>query len=309
MITGFDKPLSLLTNVARMGRGWGEQARQYGRLMRLDKPVGTWLLLWPTLWGLWIAGAGRPAPANFLVLVAGVFLMRSAGCVFNDWADRHIDGGVARTRDRPLPAGLVTPAEALGLFAVLALMALALLVILTPLARLLALGGGVLTLIYPFSKRWLAAPQFLLGLAFGWGIPMAFALETAAVPRLAWLLFLDVVVWAMMYDTMYAMADRAEDLRIGIKSTAILFGTADVFMLALLQILLVIGLLLAGGEAGLGGWYQSGVGIAALLLTQQLWWIRHREPAICLRAFRANERVGAAVFAGIVLDYTFRGIL
>jgi 4-hydroxybenzoate polyprenyltransferase len=300
-----ERPAHSLT---RLGYALVAQGRQYGQLMRLDKPVGIWLLLWPTLWGLWIAGAGRPEPLNFLVFVAGVIVMRSAGCVINDYADRDIDGDVARTRSRPLAAGLVTPAEALTLFAVLGLIALALLMLLNPLARLLAIGGAALTIVYPFSKRWLAAPQFLLGAAFGWGIPMAFAAETEVVPRLAWLLWLDVVVWAVIYDTMYAMADRDEDLRIGVKSTAILFGTADLFIICLLQIALVIGLLLAGREGGLGVWYQAGVAVGALLLASQLRLIRRREPAACLQAFRANQHFGAAIFAGILLDYTFRSV-
>ncbi|MSR09351.1 MAG: 4-hydroxybenzoate octaprenyltransferase [Gammaproteobacteria bacterium] len=295
-------------SLACLGNELVAQARQYAQLMRLDKPVGIWLLLWPTLWGLWIAGAGRPEPLNFLVFVAGVVVMRSAGCVINDYADRHIDGEVARTQSRPLAAGLVTSAEALTLFAVLGLVALALLMLLNPLARLLAIGGAALTIVYPFSKRWLAAPQFLLGAAFGWGIPMAFAAETEVVPRLAWLLWLDVVVWAVIYDTMYAMADRDEDLRIGVKSTAILFGTADLFIIFLLQIVLVIGLLLAGRDGGLGLWYQAGVAVGALLLASQLWLIRGREPVACLRAFRANQHFGAAIFAGILLDYTFRSV-
>ena len=295
-------------SLARLGNELVDQARQYAQLMRLDKPVGIWLLLWPTLWGLWIAGAGRPEPLNFLVFVAGVIVMRSAGCVINDFADRHIDGAVARTRDRPLAAGLVTPAEALTLFAVLGLVALALLMLLNPLARLLAVGAAALTIVYPFSKRWLAAPQFLLGAAFGWGLPMAFAAEIDAVPRLAWLLWLDVVVWAVIYDTMYAMADRDDDLRIGVKSTAILFGTADLFIIFLLQVVLVTGLLLAGREGGLGVWYQAGLGVGALLLASQLWSIRRREPAACLRAFRSNQHFGAAIFAGILLDYTFRSV-
>ena len=200
----------------------------------------------------------------------------------------------------------MAPAEALALFAVLGLMALALLMLLNPLARLLAIGAAALTVIYPFSKRWLSAPQLLLGAAFGWGIPMAFAAETEAVPRLAWLLWLVVVVWAVIYDTMYAMADREDDLRIGVRSTAILFGTADLFIIFLLQVVLVIGLLLAGREGGLGIWYQAGVAVGALLLASQLWTIRHREPAACLDAFRANQHFGAAIFAGILLDYTFR---
>jgi 4-hydroxybenzoate polyprenyltransferase len=292
--------------ISRLGNELAAQARQYARLMRLDKPVGTWLLLWPTLWGLWIAGAGRPQPVIFLVFVAGVIVMRSAGCVINDFADRRLDGGVERTKSRPLVTGAVSPAEALALFAVLGLVALALLMLLNPLAQLMAIGAAVLTVVYPFSKRWLAAPQFLLGAAFGWGIPMAFAAETDAVPRLAWLLWLDVLVWAVIYDTMYAMADRDEDLRIGVKSTAILFGTADLFMIFLLQLVLVVGLLLAGREAGLGVWYQAGVAAGALLLASQLWQIRSREPAACLQAFRENQHFGAAIFAGILLDYTFR---
>ena len=293
-------------SLARLGSELAGQAWQYARLMRLDRPVGIWLLLWPTLWGLWIAGGGHPRPVNFLVFVAGVIVMRSAGCVINDFADRHIDGAVIRTQTRPLPAGLVAPAEALALFAVLGLVALALLVSLNPLARLLAIGAAALAIIYPFSKRWLAAPQFLLGAAFGWGIPMAFAAETESVPRLAWLLWLDVVVWAVIYDTMYAMADRDEDLRIGVRSTAILFGSADLFIIFLLQIVLLVGLLLAGREAGFGIWYQGGVAAGGLLLAFQLWLIRGREPAACLRAFRANQGFGAAIFAGILLDYTFR---
>ncbi|MEO7386102.1 MAG: 4-hydroxybenzoate octaprenyltransferase [Gammaproteobacteria bacterium] len=296
----------LAHSFSRLGNELALQARQYARLMRLDKPVGIWLLLWPTLWGLWIAGAGRPKPVNFLVFVAGVLVMRSAGCVINDFADRHIDGAVTRTRSRPLAAGQVTPAEAMALFAVLGLMALALLSLLNPLARLLAVGAAMLTVIYPFSKRWVSAPQLLLGAAFGWGIPMAFAAETEIVPKLAWLLWLDVVVWAVIYDTMYAMADREDDLRIGVRSTAILFGSADLFIIFLLQIVLVTGLLLAGREGGLGVWYQAGVAVGALLLASQLWTIRRRDADACFRAFLANRFVGAAVFAGIVLDYTFR---
>ncbi|MDH5277107.1 MAG: UbiA family prenyltransferase, partial [Gammaproteobacteria bacterium] len=249
---------------------------------------------------------GRPDAVNFFVFVAGVIVMRSAGCVINDYADRHIDGAVARTRSRPLAAGLVAPMEAMALFAVLGLVALALLILLNPLARLLAIGAAALTVVYPFSKRWLAAPQFLLGAAFGWGIPMAFAAETGVVPRLAWLLWLDVVVWAVIYDTMYAMADRDEDLRIGVKSTAILFGSADLFIIFLLQVVLVVGLVLAGREAELGLWYQAGVAAGAALLANQLWMIRHRDPGSCLEAFRANRHFGAAIFAGILLDYTFR---
>jgi len=292
-------------SLARFAAELADQAHQYARLMRLDRPIGIWLLLWPTLWGLWIAGEGRPSAENFLVFVAGVIVMRSAGCVINDLADRQIDQQVRRTRDRPLAAGLVAPVEALALVVVLGLMALALLLLMNPLARLLAVGAAVLTIVYPFSKRALAAPQFVLGAAFGWGIPMAFAAETEAVPRLAWLLWLNVVVWAVIYDTMYAMADREDDRVAGVRSTAILFGSADIFIITLLQAALVVGLLLAGQEAGLGPWYQAGVGVGALLLAHQTWTIRDRDPEACLQAFRANNLFGAAVFAGIALHYVF----
>lgn len=295
-----------LRTFARLGAELAEQARQYGRLMRLDRPVGIWLLLWPTLWGLWIAGAGRPTPGIFIVFVIGVVVMRSAGCVLNDFADRRFDPHVERTRDRPLATGAIAPVEALTLFIVLGLIAIALLLTLNPLCRLLALGAAALTIIYPFSKRFVSAPQLLLGAAFGWGIPMAFAAETEAVPRVAWLFWLTVVVWAVVYDTMYAMVDREDDLRIGVKSTAILFGGADLFLLTLLQLVLVIGLVLAGREAGLGGWYQAGVAAGAALLARHRWLIRDRSPAECLRAFRENQQFGAAIFAGILLDYTFR---
>jgi 4-hydroxybenzoate polyprenyltransferase len=291
----------------RLGASLADQGLQYARLMRLDRPVGIWLLLWPTLWALWIAGKGRPDPGLFAIFVAGVVVMRSAGCVINDLADREIDGHVARTRDRPLPSGTVTPAEALMLFIILALVAVALALVLEPLARLLAVGGALLTLIYPLCKRWLAAPQLVLGAAFGWGIPMAFAAQTGEVPRLAWLLWLNVVVWALVYDTMYAMADRDDDLRIGVRSTAILFGSADLFMISLLQAVLIGGLALAGHDAGLGSWYQAGVVLAALLALRHRWLVRDRTAAACLQAFRENHLIGGAIFAGIVLDFTFRG--
>jgi 4-hydroxybenzoate polyprenyltransferase len=280
---------------------------QYARLMRLDRPIGIWLLLWPTLWGLWIAADGRPRPEIFLVLVLGVVVMRSAGCVINDYADRALDPHVERTRDRPLASGRIAPAEALVLFVALALIAIALVLTLNPLARLLAVAGGVLTVVYPYTKRFFAAPQLVLGAAFGWSVPMAFAAQTGAVPRLAWLMWLTVVVWAVLYDTLYAMADRADDLRLGVKSTAILFGSADVFIVSLLMVALLLALALMGRMAGLGIWYLASLVGCAGLLAHQLWLIRAREPARCFQAFLDNRHVGAAVFAGILLDYTFRG--
>jgi len=284
------------------------QLGEYARLMRLDRPIGIWLLLWPTLWGLWVAGEGAPSAQVFTVLVLGVLIMRSAGCVINDWADRDIDPQVSRTADRPLAAGTVSPAEALALFTALGLIAIALVLMLNPLTWALAAGGALLTIVYPFCKRYIAVPQLVLGTAFAWAIPMAWAAQTGSVPRVAWLWFLCVVIWAVIYDTIYAMADRDEDRRIGVKSTAILFGTADLFIITLLQITLLLGLFLAGREAGLGLWYQLGLAAAAVLLARQRWLIRERNPRACLAAFLESRHFGAAVFGGIVLDYALLGI-
>lgn len=282
------------------------QARQYAHLMRLDKPIGIWLLLWPTLWGLWIAAEGQPDPKIFLVFVLGVITMRSAGCVINDFADRKIDPKVARTRARPLAAGTVAPVEALILFFALGLIAIALVLTLDPLTRMLAVVGAVLTVIYPFMKRFFSAPQLILGAAFGWGIPMAFAAQTGSIPRLAWLMWLTVIIWAVIYDTMYAMADRADDLKVGIKSTAILFGSADVFIVTLLQITLVLALALMGAAAQLGSWFLGFLAIAAGLLVFQHMLIKNRRPEQCFRAFMTHHYFGATIFAGIALDYLFK---
>jgi 4-hydroxybenzoate polyprenyltransferase len=288
-----------------LGAELRRQALEYARLMRLDRPVGIWLLLWPTLWALWLAGNGHPDPGLFIIFTVGVIVMRSAGCVINDFADRDYDPAVARTRNRPLAAGTVAPAEALMLFLALGLIAIALVLNLNTLTRWLSLGGALLTVIYPFAKRFFAAPQLLLGAAFGWSVPMAFAAQTGEVPRLAWLLWLTVLVWAVIYDTMYAMADREDDLRIGLRSTAILFGRADVFIVSLLQLTLLVALSLVGQLADLSAWYFAGVAASAALLLYQRLLIRQREPADCFRAFLNNQWVGAAVFAGLVLHYTF----
>lgn len=274
--------------------------------MRLDRPIGIWLLLWPTLWALWLAGDGRPEAIIFSIMVTGVVVMRSAGCVINDWADRDLDPHVERTRNRPLAARQVSPQEALGLFLVLSLVAVALVLQLNRLTQLLAIGGALLTVVYPFMKRIIAAPQLVLGAAFGWGIPMSYAAQAGAVPRVAWLLWLSVVVWALIYDTMYAMADRADDLTVGVKSTAILFGSADVFIVGLLMAILLMGLALAGRLEELGPWYYGSLLVAALLLWKEHRLIRGREPAACFAAFLHSHWVGAAVFVGIVLDFTFR---
>jgi len=278
----------------------------YGRLMRLNRPIGIWLLLWPTLWGLWIAGEGQPDPEIFLVFVLGVIIMRSAGCVLNDFADRDIDGKVSRTKDRPLVTGEVTPAEALILFIALSLLAVALVLSLNMLTKILAIAGALLTIIYPFAKRFISLPQLILGAAFGWSIPMAFAAQTGLIPRIAWLMWLTVVVWAVMYDTMYAMADRDEDLLAGVKSTAILFGSADVFIVSMLQVVLIFSLVLIGIDAGLGNWYMGSLLAGGAFLFYQHLLIRARVPEQCFQAFLNNHYFGAAVFAGILLDFTFR---
>jgi len=282
------------------------QAGHYGRLMRLHQPTGLWLLMWPTLWALWIAGDGRPDPKVFLIFVVGVIVMRSAGCVINDYADRKIDPQVSRTRDRPLAAGDIAPVEALVLFFALSLIGIALILGLNPLTQKLALVAALLTVIYPFSKRFVSAPQVILGAAFGWSVPMVFAAQTDSLPQVAWLMWLIVLVWAVMYDTMYAMADREDDLRIGVKSSAILFGTADLFIVSLLQLIFLFGLALLGQVAELGDWYFGGLFIAAILLLYQRILIRHREPQNCFRAFLNNHYVGAVIFVSIMLDYTFR---
>lgn len=281
------------------------QAWQYAELMRLNRPIGIWLLLWPTLWGLWIAGEGRPDPKIFIIFVLGVVVMRSAGCVINDLADRKFDVNIERTKQRPLVTGGVAPAEALVLFGALGLIAIALVLNLNGLTQLLAVIAAALTIAYPFAKRFISAPQLVLGAAFGWSIPMVFAAQTGEIPRLAWLMWLTVVVWSVIYDTMYAMADREEDLRIGVKSTAILFGKTDIFIITLLQVVLLLAIILIGGVAKLGSWYMLGVGAVFILMVYQRLLIRHRDPGHCLRAFQNNRYVGAALFAGIALDYTF----
>ena len=272
----------------------------YLLLMRLHKPIGIWLLLWPTLWGLWFAAQGVPPAKVLVVFVLGTVLMRSAGCVVNDLADRQFDPHVARTRDRPIATGRVTAAEAVRLFVVLCLMAFGLVTQLNMTTVLLSVPGVALAVSYPFAKRWHALPQAHLGLAFSWGIPMAFTALGQAVPwTLCGLLMLATVLWAIAYDTFYAMVDREDDLRIGVKSSAILFGRYDRLVTALLQAATLATLALAGPVPG--GWYGAGLLLAAALAAYQQWLIRRREPAQCLKAFLNNTWFGAAVFAGLVL--------
>jgi 4-hydroxybenzoate polyprenyltransferase len=290
---------------ARAGAGIGSQLRNYLQLMRLDRPVGIWLLLWPTLWALWLAGEGHPDGGLFIVFFVGVTVMRSAGCVLNDFVDRKIDPHVERTRARPLATGAVAPIEALTLFVALSLIAVGLAAMLNRPAQVLAVIAAALTILYPFVKRFISVPQFVLGAAFGMAVPMAFAAQTGNTERLAWLVFGATLIWAVIYDTFYAMVDRPDDLKVGVKSTAILFGDADLFVIGGLQLLMIIALLLIGTMAELGSWYFSSVGVAAALMAWHQWLARKRDPAGCFRAFRENHYVGMAIFIGIALDYTF----
>lgn len=273
--------------------------------MRLDKPIGIWLLLWPTLWALWLAGEGYPDPGLFIVFTLGVVVMRSGGCVLNDFADRKIDPYVERTRNRPIASGAVAPAEALLLFAALSLVAIGLATMLNRPAQLLAAVAAGLTVIYPFIKRFLSIPQFFLGAAFGWAVPMAFAAETGETTRLAWLVFGVALIWAVIYDTFYAMVDREDDLKVGVKSTAIMFGDLDLFVIGGLQVLMLVALVMVGNLAELGPWYFVSVGVSALFMIRHQWLARNRDAEGCFAAFRENHVVGMVVFIGIVLHFTF----
>lgn len=279
------------------------QLRNYVELMRLNRPIGIWLLLWPTLWALWLAGEGHPDPGVFIVFMVGVVVMRSAGCVLNDFADRNIDPYVERTRTRPIASGRVAPMEALTLFFALGLIAIGLAAMLNRPTQILAVIGAGLTIVYPFIKRYVSIPQFILGAAFGWAVPMAFAAETAALPKQAWLLYVAAVLWAVVYDTMYSMVDREDDLKLGLKSTAILFGDYDKAMIGVFQGLLLLALFLLGLDLELSWIYYLGLlGALALMIYHQRL-IAGREPAQCFVAFLHNQWIGAVVFFGIIGHY------
>ncbi len=282
---------------------WRERLALFAKLVRLDRPIGIFLLMWPALWALWIAGEGSPPWGTVLIFVAGVVLMRSAGCAINDFADRNLDGQVARTRERPIAAGLVSPGEAIGVFLVLSLGAFALVLFLDWKTIALSVVALVLAVIYPFMKRYTHLPQLFLGAAFGWAVPMAFTAITGAVPPVAWVLFTATVVWALVYDTQYAMVDREDDLKAGIKSTAILFGPNDRLIVGLLQVLLLLLLAYVGHLAGRGGWYFAGLALASALALHHQYLIRDRDPAACFQAFLDNNYLGTAVFLGLVADY------
>ena len=277
----------------------------YGLLIRFNRPIGTLLLLWPTLWALWIAGRGHPDAEVFLVFVAGVFLMRSAGCAINDFADRDIDPHVRRTRERPLAAGRVSPREALAIAMLLAFVAFLLVLRMNGLTIGLSLIGGFLAASYPFVKRFTHLPQFYLGAAFGWSVPMAFAAQTGSVPVIAWLMFFAVVAWAAAYDTMYAMVDREDDLRIGVRSTAILFGRGDRLAVGVCQGITLLLMYWIGSIVELGAWFVAGLLAAAGTAIWQQWLIRHRQPEACFRAFLNNNQFGLLLFCGILLSYVF----
>lgn len=269
------------------------------RLMRFDRPIGIALLLWPTWWGLFMAGGGRPDPANLVIFTLGVVVMRAAGCVINDWADRDLDPHVARTESRPLASGELAPAQALALFCALLAIAFGLVLLTNRLTVLLAFFGALLAGSYPFFKRFTHLPQVALGIAFAWAIPMAFAAETGRIPEPAWWLFGLNIVWVLIYDTEYAMADRADDLKVGVRSTAILFGRFDLPVIAALMGLLTAGLVLFGLRFLPEPAWFTAVAIAFGLLQRQLWRIRHRDPAACFNAFLSNHWVGFTLFAGL----------
>ena len=285
-----------------------ERLDLYEKLMRLDKPIGILLLLWPTLWALWLSSLGKPDWIVVWVFILGTVLMRSAGCVINDYADRDFDRHVERTRERPLTAGKVSTKEALALFAGLSLCAFALVLMLgNPLVIWLSLPALFLAVSYPFTKRFLAIPQAYLGVAFGFGIPMAYAAHLGSVPAEAWWLLLANVFWAIAYDTEYAMVDREDDLKIGIKTSAITFGRFDVaaVMICYTAMLLIIGWM--GRALHLGWAFYAGLAVAAGIFGLHFTWIRGRERAACFKAFLHNNWAGAAIFAGIVVDFLVSG--
>ncbi len=280
-----------------------ERLSAYARLMRLDKPIGSLLLLWPTLWALWIAGKGNPEPKIIMILVIGVFVMRSAGCVINDFADRNFDPHVKRTKDRPLATGEVSVLEAMILFVILALIGLFLVLLLNRLSLILACVGLFLAVSYPFLKRFTHLPQFYLGIAFGWGIPIAFAAHQDTVPLLGWLLLLANIAWSGAYDTFYAMVDRDDDLRIGVKSLAVISANKDRLVIGVCQVATLSLLGLVGLMDGLSGYYYLGLFGAALVAAWHQYYCREVNRQKYFEAFLGNSWFGAIVFGGIVLAY------
>jgi 4-hydroxybenzoate polyprenyltransferase len=275
----------------------------YTHLMRADRPIGTYLLLWPTLWAVWIAAEGWPSLELLLIFCLGVFLTRSAGCVINDFADRHIDGHVKRTHQRPLPSGRVSEREAIWLFVGLMLVAFLLVLLTNRMTILMSFGGLALAFVYPFMKRYTHLPQLVLGAAFGWAIPMAFTATQEALPLTAWLLYLAKILWTVAYDTQYAMVDRDDDLKIGVKSTAVLFDRYDKLIIGLLQLASLGVLVWVGRLEQLGLWFHLGLAAALGFFVYQQWLIRHRERMPCFQAFLNNHYAELAVLIGIIGHY------
>ena len=293
----------MYTRLLKSLNRFNPRAWDFIQLTRMDKPIGIYLLLWPTLWALWVAAQGVPSLGNLLIFVLGVVLTRAAGCVINDFADRKVDGHVKRTEQRPMASGKISSKEALVFFALL--MGISFLLVLCTNAQTVWLSFGALALAatYPFMKRYTYYPQVVLGAAFSWGIPMAFTAETGSLPAAAWLLYIANLLWTVGYDTYYAMTDREDDLKIGVKSTAILFGDADRVIILSLQGLALGCLLLAGSHFELGGWFHLGLLAAAGCFVWEFWYTRDRDPQRCFKAFLHNHWAGLAIFVGIVLNY------
>ena len=280
-----------------------DRARQYWLLARFDRPIGILILLWPALWALWVSGEGHPDKLVLLVFVLGVVLMRAAGCVINDYADRDFDPHVERTKQRPIAAGRVNPKEAVILFCVLCLTAFGLVLSLNTLTIMLSFVGAFLAASYPFMKRYTHWPQAYLGIAFGWAVPMSFAAQTGSIPVVAWVMYLATALWALVYDTMYAMVDKDDDLKIGVKSTAILFGEKDREIMAGMQLVILVLLIAIGQMQNLGEFYYLGLLVAAGLSVYQQKLIFHRQKADCFKAFLNSNWFGLSVFSGLFADY------
>ena len=279
------------------------------RLMRLDRPIGVYLLMWPTLWALWFAAEGIPSLKNLVVFALGLIVMRAAGCVINDYADRQVDGLVERTKARPLPAGEITPNQALWLCGFLLTTALILVLMTNPLTIALSFGGLAVTAVYPFMKRFTHLPQIGLGVAWAWVVPMAFAAQREALPPELWLIFAAIVVWTVAFDTYYAMVDRDDDLKIGIKSTAVLLGQYDLVVILVLQAATLLFMTLVGLEFQRSWVYFFSLLVSAGYFINQFRSARHRERQACFAAFLNNHRVGMVIFIGIALDYFFEGLM
>ncbi len=280
----------------------------YGELMRLHRPIGIYLVVWPTLWALWLAAKGLPDLEVLVIFLLGAVVMRSAGCVINDFADRNVDGHVRRTKERPIVSGGVTPKEALILFACLCTFAFGLVLLTNMLTIWLSLGALALASLYPFMKRYTHLPQVVLGAAFAWAVPMAFAAQTGKIDPAIWLVYTTVVVWTVCYDTFYAMADREDDLKIGVRSTAILFGDMDKVATGSLQIMTLISLVMIKQRFELGDVYLASLIVVAALFVYQQYLIKDRDPQRCLAAFLNNNWVGMVIFLGILGDYAAQSL-